>query len=494
MNRNSLLLAFGALVIIGLISTLFFFSSIQAYPWEEKGLKTYTIELYNCSEIATDTNDALNEEFKSIFSASKIGINSNEFVIPVAKIIVENDKKDIKFGIPLFGFTLIRIKSAPDAFFYEDRQQQEEDFWNLDATSDKTFLKFRREIIKRHFKNEGLVEAKLKTIDWWQDTLREFVVNLAQTQPHIKKKSFSSYSELKKHLNSILETNSSVLVGKSIKVFYLCGAEQVAPPCLSDKDGDGVCDEDDDCVNEFGPKENKGCKCNQGDRDGDGVCDENDNCIDVKGVAPDGCPLADRDQDGVPDVNDKCPNQRGTPPTGCPCKDKDNDGYCDDLDKCPDIPGKQKGCPPDFDGDGVFDDKDRCNGLKGGPPFGCPNVEIDLVEIPGTILMQIKAKVDGIVTEEQMSSFSLKLTFQAINGNTKSTGNISGLSSHSIEGQNKLAIIYSDGSLFGTPPQTGMVDITAELYWGKNGVRMAKKEFSNIKYMCSIKNLCGFQN
>ncbi len=120
------------------------------------------------------------------------------------------------------------------------------------------------------------------------------------------------------------------------------------------------------------------------DRDGDGVNDRADRCIDVAedrdGVLDaDGCPDLDNDQDNVPDTTDSCP---ATPEDrdgfldgdGCPESDNDGDGLVDDRDAC--INGAEDrdgfrdldGCPdPDNDDDQVSDTTDAC-----------PNVSEDL--------------------------------------------------------------------------------------------------------------------
>jgi OOP family OmpA-OmpF porin len=108
--------------------------------------------------------------------------------------------------------------------------------------------------------------------------------------------------------------------------------------------------------------------CN--DQDGDGVCDQEDVCLETpEGVKVDshGCPL-DADGDGVFDGIDECPD---TPKgakvdkKGCPL-DSDGDGVYNGLDKCPDTPKgakvDSKGCPLDSDGDGVYDGLDKCPG------------------------------------------------------------------------------------------------------------------------------------
>ncbi len=85
-------------------------------------------------------------------------------------------------------------------------------------------------------------------------------------------------------------------------------------PPPPDRDGDGIYDRDDDCPEEAGPAELKGCP----DRDSDGIPDRDDNCPDEAGPAQfGGCP--DRDGDGIPDRDDNCPDQAGPQENGgCP--------------------------------------------------------------------------------------------------------------------------------------------------------------------------------
>lgn len=85
------------------------------------------------------------------------------------------------------------------------------------------------------------------------------------------------------------------------------------------------------------------------DRDGDGVFDDEDLCPDIPGSAKaKGCP--DTDGDGVPDFEDDCPTVAGLPQfKGCP--DTDADGIPDNLDNCPREKGmvSNNGCPLQMD-------------------------------------------------------------------------------------------------------------------------------------------------
>ncbi len=87
----------------------------------------------------------------------------------------------------------------------------------------------------------------------------------------------------------------------------------------SDRDLDGLSDDEDECPDEAGPRDRDGCPSVR-DQDGDGIID-GDACPDDPG------PSADD-----PDAN------------GCP--DRDNDHLADPVDACPDEPGDDgKGCP-----------------------------------------------------------------------------------------------------------------------------------------------------
>lgn len=156
--------------------------------------------------------------------------------------------------------------------------------------------------------------------------------------------------------------------------------------CLPDVDGDGVPDDEDNCVWLANP--------DQVDMEGDGwgdACDlwpEEDNMLSPCGpwchvdedgdgisgtldldfpspMGEDNCPLlynpdqADEDGDGVGDACDLCPEPNIMSPCGDPCLDSDGDGISDwgdctgvESDECPGTPSAGSG---DHDGDGLPD-------------------------------------------------------------------------------------------------------------------------------------------
>ncbi len=213
----------------------------------------------------------------------------------------------------------------------------------------------------------------------------------------------------------------------------LFGLEYFADPAKSDRDKDGIPDDEDACPDQAGvrtgdPKTN-GCPPPPPDRDGDGILDNEDACIDQPGVRTNdpktnGCPPPppDRDGDGVPDAVDACvdvPGEKNDDPkkNGCP-PDRDGDGVLDKDDACPDVAGiktndpKTNGCPDtDRDKDGVLNDVDACPdeaGPKSEDPktSGCPRVFIkagliQIMEQPKFDFNKaaIKAESDGLLTE-----------------------------------------------------------------------------------------------
>lgn len=94
------------------------------------------------------------------------------------------------------------------------------------------------------------------------------------------------------------------------------------------------------------------------DKDGDGICANEDACPEVDGVRTtdpktNGCP-SDRDHDGFIDKEDACPDAPGArtaDPKTSGCPDRDKDGVADREDACIDVAGvatddpKTNGCP-----------------------------------------------------------------------------------------------------------------------------------------------------
>ncbi len=134
--------------------------------------------------------------------------------------------------------------------------------------------------------------------------------------------------------------------------------ESNGSPCDNlggDTDGDGVCNDEDNCPDtpnaNQADSDNDGigdvcdtvdpCDSLGGDTDGDGVCNDEDNCPDTPNANQ-----ADSDNDGIGDVCDivdPCDNLGG---------DTDGDGVCNDEDNCPDTPNTDQA---DSDNDGIGD-------------------------------------------------------------------------------------------------------------------------------------------
>ncbi|MFL5319146.1 MAG: OmpA family protein [Myxococcaceae bacterium] len=115
------------------------------------------------------------------------------------------------------------------------------------------------------------------------------------------------------------------------------------------------------------------------DKDGDGITDDLDACVDQPEDKDgfedsDGCPDPDNDQDGILDGQDQCPLEPGTKEMdGCP--DRDGDDIPDNVDKCPDQPGppENDGCP--VEGPEVTLESDRIR-VKGNVQFETASAQI----------------------------------------------------------------------------------------------------------------------
>ena len=145
-----------------------------------------------------------------------------------------------------------------------------------------------------------------------------------------------------------------------------CGGD-----CAFDVDGDGVCDDVDDCIGAFdacgvcnGPGDIYECGCTDIPP---GDCDCNGNVLDAIGVCGGDC-VEDLDSDGICDDVDDCVGEydecgvcngpgaiyecgcANIPPGDCDC----NGNVLDAIGVCGGL------CEVDSDGDGICDDEDAC--------------------------------------------------------------------------------------------------------------------------------------
>ncbi len=119
------------------------------------------------------------------------------------------------------------------------------------------------------------------------------------------------------------------------------------------------------------------------DTDGDGVCDDNDNCPDDANAGQE-----DADNDGVGDVCDNCPSdpnpgQEDADSDGVgdvcdgACPDADSDGVCDADDNCPNAPNPEQ---TDADSDGygaACDCSDEDDAINPGATETCDALDND---------------------------------------------------------------------------------------------------------------------
>ena len=176
---------------------------------------------------------------------------------------------------------------------------------------------------------------------------------------------------------------------------YLNDCGECVNTCLNDLDGDGMCDDVDDCVGEFdvcgicnGPGAVFECGCSSLPP---GDCNCNGNQLDALGVCGGNC-VADADGDGICDVEDDCVGQYDAcgicngpgQVYECGCANIPA-GDCDCNGNQLDVLGVCGGdCVADADGDGICDVDDDCVGqydacgICNGPgqvyECGCANI------------------------------------------------------------------------------------------------------------------------
>ena len=232
---------------------------------------------------------------------------------------------------------------------------------------------------------------------------------------------------------TIIDESTTVAAGR------LVNAATVAGKYSADPDGDGwILDENGDtCAFVYNPDQaldpegNPICPA-ESDRDDDGVLDDDDLCPDEEWSGPNGCPVAaptppDADHDGVRDARDLCPKTMTPGGFGCPDPDRDripNDGRdncpntynptqadadrdgigdaCDSTprgpdvdrdgkpaldDRCPTVYGTlANGCPPpkDTDSDGLPDTTDACDTVFARTANGCPPPAAQVASLTAT--------------------------------------------------------------------------------------------------------------
>ena len=328
-----------------------------------------------------------------------------------------NGSSGVSFGAnALLGKQLGIIRMAANLGF---RYQPETKFLNLVIGSEFTYG----------------VAMSLRVVPETVDVVAELAGSAGLSDGSLQSAPFDFYAGIRFFPSTSL--NLGINLGVSIPVLpgygsplfrVLAGVIWSTKP--RDFDGDGVPSGKDDCPQEAGPSENKGCPW--GDTDGDGLKDNVDRCPKKAGDKKNkGCPWDDYDGDGLKDNVDKCPKKVGPSDNqGCPWPDADKDGVPDKDDKCPKEKGKlsNNGCPfRDRDKDGIIDKLDKCPNVPGSPRLkGCP-VKL-LVEVTKTAI-KIKQKIFfdfGKSTIKSSSNEVLDQVYSVLKSNPQTNVRIEG--------------------------------------------------------------------
>jgi outer membrane protein OmpA-like peptidoglycan-associated protein len=121
-----------------------------------------------------------------------------------------------------------------------------------------------------------------------------------------------------------------------------------------------------------------------------------------------GCP-SDRDKDGIVDDDDACPDVAGIktddPKTnGCPDPDRDKDGIVNESDACPDVPGpknadpKKNGCPQAYIQAGQIKIREQVKFATSSAAIVRGKDSEDVLQAVKTVLLEhpeIKVRIEG---------------------------------------------------------------------------------------------------
>ena len=288
--KNLYLYIFGGIIVLLLLAGLIWMQVTESEP--EVLSDKYVINIHNCPSIVKDPKNegVLLSEIKSMLFATNIKAKGR-FLTPIIQVRNESDSL-FKFGIPLYGLNYIRFSTNPDMFTYEDRKTDEEEFFENDYKKSKEFKNVKDILIT------GNTNAQ-KPIDILNNK-HEFIVNYNLEVSKPSEKVFNSFQSLRPHLDSLI--NIGVFEkGSEIDVYYLCGDIEPEPEPEPEPGPEPAPEPGP----EPGPvppipEEPRTPSCP--DRDGDGVCDQDDKCPDLKG---------DPNNDGCPKVNISHNNENG---------------------------------------------------------------------------------------------------------------------------------------------------------------------------------------
>ena len=458
MNRNKMYIAIGGLIALILIGLLIYLMNSQS---ELGSQQTYTVEIYHCGPLAKDSVTIKKE--MSVFLLSSAIPSSAGFIAPVVNLHEKLEKGDVKkISIPMSGLTGLRETFVSDYYDFNARKEEENDFIGEHESffSSEKYLSFSSSALK-----DGDTAVNGVHYDK-ENCITEFFIYSNQPNTNsVDNKVWNSLASLKVYINGLIAGNK-IVAGSVIKIYYQCGGP--TPPVdingpNGDLDGDGVLNQDDQCLKEKGEVQCSGCPC----------------------PPPPLCPDGDSDKDGLCDSEDKCPNEFGTKKYGgCKIPDSDGDGLNNEIDKCPNESSRCCGGCPDKDGDGVVDKDDDCDDAAGDVSNrGCPKISIQFQEGEGQFLVSVPNTTDFSAELVVIESSGKKVVHALDEFNNLSFGGPE-ISQKFKQNYNKLATAIQD-------PLDLKVKVVVK---NKNGqVIKESNVYSNMSLLCFSAGLCGFK-
>ena len=262
MKRKNLFILIGVSVVLLLIFLIWWLSnSHKSINKKHLGL---TFQIHKCSAVEQNRELLRSNFLKPLLRSSMIEEKDGLQKLFIPQVL----SSKYQFSIPSFGINSFRYNAEADelrlsTMTFDARSEDESTFFsNWDAAG---FLNLENDLLQgnpKHKKNKDL--PNLGTImkqDASDKIIQDSIVidNNCRTEnaPFL----FQSTENARKYIDGVLAKNPNAIkngtLNGTIHLFFYCDQGYNLDP--NDRDSDGVINEQDDCPDLFGEKDNNGC-------------------------------------------------------------------------------------------------------------------------------------------------------------------------------------------------------------------------------------------
>jgi hypothetical protein len=262
MKRKNIFILIGVSVVLLLIFLIWWLSN--SYKSINKKHLGLTFQIHNCSAVEQNRELLRSNFLKPLLRSSMIEEKDGLQKLFIPEVLSSN----YQFSIPSSGINSFRYNAEADelrlsTMTFDARKEDESTFfsnWNADG-----FQNLENDLLQgnpKYKKNEDL--PNLGTImkqDASDKIIQDSIIidNNCRTEkaPFL----FQSTENARKYIDGILAKNPNAIKNGTLKgtihLFFFCDQGYNFDP--NDRDSDGVLNEQDDCPDLFGEKDNNGC-------------------------------------------------------------------------------------------------------------------------------------------------------------------------------------------------------------------------------------------